>query len=195
MLATRQGMSSKEMERVVAQRVANAIEAIVIYETKTRMARDLMNQVIREEATVGKNVSNKRKWGSDQGRNFDQQQSRRIEMVRAHATRAGNKKAYVGNLTYCNKCKLHHIGPCIVKCGNYKRVGHMKKYYRTSAPATIKRAPIGNQKPVVTYFGCGAQGHFKSKYPRLKNQNHDNQKGEERKTRKNSKVIKDFTDA
>ncbi|GKD87813.1 hypothetical protein Tco_1358967 [Tanacetum coccineum] len=86
MLATRQGMSSKEMERVVAQRVANAIEAIVIYETKTRMARDLMNQVIREEATVGKNVSNKRKWGSDQGRNFDQQQSRRIEMVRAYAT-------------------------------------------------------------------------------------------------------------
>ncbi|GJX60996.1 hypothetical protein Tco_0293896 [Tanacetum coccineum] len=29
------------------------------------MAHDSMNQVIREEATVGKNVSNKRKWGSD----------------------------------------------------------------------------------------------------------------------------------
>ncbi|GJX78552.1 reverse transcriptase domain-containing protein [Tanacetum coccineum] len=141
MSASRQGMSSEEMEQVVAQRVANAIEAIAICE----------------------------KWGSDQGRNFDQQQSRRIEMVRAHATRAGNKKAYVGNLTYCNKCKLHHTGPCIVKCGNCKRVGHMKKYCRTSAPATIKRAPIANQKPVVTCFRCGAERHFKSKCPIVKN--------------------------
>ncbi|GJV50900.1 hypothetical protein Tco_1446641, partial [Tanacetum coccineum] len=33
-----QGMSVEEIERVVAQRVANAIEAIAIYETKTNMA-------------------------------------------------------------------------------------------------------------------------------------------------------------
>ncbi|GJR59327.1 hypothetical protein Tco_1501489 [Tanacetum coccineum] len=147
MPTSRQGISSEEMEQVVAQRVANAIEAIAIYESKIRMAHDLMNQVVREEATVGKNVSNKRKWGSDQGRNFDQQQSKRIEVVKAHATRAGNKKSYAGNLPYCNKCKLHHTGPCAVKCGNCKRVGHMKKYCKTSATATFKRAPIANQKP------------------------------------------------
>ncbi|GJX93644.1 reverse transcriptase domain-containing protein [Tanacetum coccineum] len=35
-----QGMSVEEIERVVAQRVANAIEAIAIYETKTNMARN-----------------------------------------------------------------------------------------------------------------------------------------------------------
>ncbi|GKB35634.1 hypothetical protein Tco_0880576 [Tanacetum coccineum] len=63
------------------------------------------------------------------------------------------------------------------------------------SPVTIKRASIANQKLAVTCLGCGAQGHFKSKYPRLKNQNHDNQKGKEGKTRKNSKVVKDFTDA
>ncbi|GJZ74719.1 hypothetical protein Tco_0639184 [Tanacetum coccineum] len=40
MMATvNQGMSIEEIERVVAQRVANAIEAIAIYETKTNMAR------------------------------------------------------------------------------------------------------------------------------------------------------------
>ncbi|GJZ05640.1 reverse transcriptase domain-containing protein [Tanacetum coccineum] len=54
------------------------------------MAHDSMNQVVREEATVGKNVSNKRKWGSDHSRDYDQQQSKRIEMVRAHATGAEN---------------------------------------------------------------------------------------------------------
>ncbi|GJT45740.1 putative reverse transcriptase domain-containing protein [Tanacetum coccineum] len=34
-----QGMSVEEIERVIAERVANAIEAIAIYETKTNMAR------------------------------------------------------------------------------------------------------------------------------------------------------------
>ncbi|GKB25745.1 putative reverse transcriptase domain-containing protein [Tanacetum coccineum] len=28
-------------------------------------------------------------------------------------------KGYVGSLPYCNKCKLHHAGPCTVRCGNY----------------------------------------------------------------------------
>ncbi|GJW27155.1 hypothetical protein Tco_0040966 [Tanacetum coccineum] len=38
MTTVNQGMSVEEIERVVAQRVANAIEAIAIYETKTNMA-------------------------------------------------------------------------------------------------------------------------------------------------------------
>ncbi|GJT69906.1 reverse transcriptase domain-containing protein [Tanacetum coccineum] len=40
MITVNQGMSVEEIERVVAQRVANAIEAIAIYETKTNMARN-----------------------------------------------------------------------------------------------------------------------------------------------------------
>nr|GFC41077.1 hypothetical protein [Tanacetum cinerariifolium] len=39
MTTVNQGMSVEEIERVVAQRVANAIEAIAIYETKTNLAR------------------------------------------------------------------------------------------------------------------------------------------------------------
>nr|GFC60683.1 hypothetical protein [Tanacetum cinerariifolium] len=37
MTTINQGMSVEEIERVVAQRVANAIEAIAIYETKTKL--------------------------------------------------------------------------------------------------------------------------------------------------------------
>ncbi|GKF81450.1 hypothetical protein Tco_0240052, partial [Tanacetum coccineum] len=121
-----------------------------------------------------KNVSNKRNWGSDHGRDSDQQQSKRIEVVRVHTTGAGNKKAYARNLPYCNKCKWHHIGPCSVKYGKCKRVGQTIKNCRTFAPTTIKRAQVANQKPTVTYFGCGAQRHFKNKCPRLKNQKYDN---------------------
>ncbi|GKB81180.1 hypothetical protein Tco_0948075 [Tanacetum coccineum] len=50
-------------------------------------------------------------------------------------------------------------------------------------------APVANQKHVVTYFRCGAQGNLKSKCPRLKNQNRGNQKGKKGKARKDSDIV------
>ncbi|GKE09960.1 hypothetical protein Tco_1413511, partial [Tanacetum coccineum] len=40
---------------------------------------------------------------------------------------AWRKESVCWTFLYCNKCKLHHTGPCIVKCGNCKRVGHMTR--------------------------------------------------------------------
>ncbi|GJR88587.1 reverse transcriptase domain-containing protein [Tanacetum coccineum] len=65
MTTTNQGMSFAKIEQIVAQRVANAIKAIAIYEEKTRMDCDLMNQVKRQEDKVEENASNKRKWEGD----------------------------------------------------------------------------------------------------------------------------------
>nr|GEV62980.1 putative reverse transcriptase domain-containing protein [Tanacetum cinerariifolium] len=62
MTTVNQGMSVEENEQFVAQRVANAIEAIAIYETKTHMARKLLIQTERQEDKVAKNARNKRKW-------------------------------------------------------------------------------------------------------------------------------------
>ncbi|GKA61076.1 putative reverse transcriptase domain-containing protein, partial [Tanacetum coccineum] len=41
----------------------------------------------------------------------------------AKAYTAGNneKKGYVGSLPYCNKCKLHHAGPCTVRPGHFRK--------------------------------------------------------------------------
>ncbi|GJV54797.1 hypothetical protein Tco_1455802 [Tanacetum coccineum] len=50
-------MSVEEIEQIVAQRVANAIEAIAIYES--------INQTKQQENKVAGNASNKRKWESD----------------------------------------------------------------------------------------------------------------------------------
>nr|GFC04136.1 hypothetical protein [Tanacetum cinerariifolium] len=47
MTTVNQGMSVEEIERVVAQRVESAIEAIAIYETKTNLARKSMSQTER----------------------------------------------------------------------------------------------------------------------------------------------------
>ncbi|GJR69504.1 reverse transcriptase domain-containing protein [Tanacetum coccineum] len=57
-----QGMSVEEIERVIAERVANAIEAIAIYETKTNMARKSISQTEQQECKVAGNANNKRKW-------------------------------------------------------------------------------------------------------------------------------------
>nr|GFC02815.1 hypothetical protein [Tanacetum cinerariifolium] len=49
MTTVNQGMSIEEIERVVAQRVANAIKAIAIYETKTNLALKSMSQTERQK--------------------------------------------------------------------------------------------------------------------------------------------------
>ncbi|GKB82389.1 reverse transcriptase domain-containing protein [Tanacetum coccineum] len=53
MTTVNQGISVEEIKQVVAQRVANAIEAIAIYETKTNMARKSMSQTKRQEYKCG----------------------------------------------------------------------------------------------------------------------------------------------
>ncbi|GKD22304.1 putative reverse transcriptase domain-containing protein [Tanacetum coccineum] len=64
---------------------------------------------------------------------------------------AGNneRKGYVGSLLYCNECRLHHEGPCIVKYGNCKRVGHMARDYTATAAPNTQRAPVGNQSAIT----------------------------------------------
>ncbi|GJU07925.1 hypothetical protein Tco_1124355 [Tanacetum coccineum] len=111
MTTVNQGMSVEEIERVVAQRVANAIKAIAIYETKTNIARKSVIQTKRQEDKVAENASNKRKWeGNHNG--SSSQQNKGHKVPRAHITWPINKKAYAGSLPLCNQCKFHHNGPC-----------------------------------------------------------------------------------
>ncbi|GKA64898.1 hypothetical protein Tco_0764605 [Tanacetum coccineum] len=102
MSATRQGMSSAEIDQIVAQRVTDAIEAIAIYETKIRMTHDPMNQVIRQETTIEKNANNKRKFENQPKDNRVPQQPpfKKPDVERAYTIGANGKKAYAGNLPY-----------------------------------------------------------------------------------------------
>nr|GFB63041.1 hypothetical protein [Tanacetum cinerariifolium] len=159
MTTVNQGMSVEEIEQVIAQRVANAIEAITIYETKTNLARKSISQTKRQEEKVAENASNKRKWESNHNESLSQQ-NKGHKVPRAHTAWPINKKAYARSLSLCNQCKFHHSGPCTVKCKNYKKVGHIIQNCRT--PATAK-----NQR-TRTCYECGNLRHYKSECPIVK---------------------------
>ncbi|GJU26141.1 hypothetical protein Tco_1164762 [Tanacetum coccineum] len=65
----------------------------------------------------------------------------------ARAYTAGNneRKGYAGPLPYCNKCKLHHEGSCIVKCRKCNKVRHITRDCINAVAATAtQRAPVMN---------------------------------------------------
>nr|GFB33544.1 reverse transcriptase domain-containing protein [Tanacetum cinerariifolium] len=153
MTTVNQGMSVEEIEQVVAQRVANAIEAIVIYETKTNLARKSMSQTEQQQEEVAENASNKKKWESNHNGSLSQQ-NKGHKVSRAHTAWPINKTAHAGSLPLYNQCKSYHSGPCTKKCRNYKKVGHIIQNCRT--PATAK-----NQR-TRTCYKCGSLRHYKS---------------------------------
>ncbi|GJZ30248.1 putative reverse transcriptase domain-containing protein [Tanacetum coccineum] len=195
MSASRQGMTSAEINQIVAQRVSDAIEAIAIYETKIRMTHDPMNQIIRQEITVEKNANNKRKFENQPKDNRVPRQPpcKKPGVTRAYTIRANERRAYAGNLPYCNKCKLHHVGPCTVKCNNCKRVGHMTRDCKTSVAAMNQRTHVANPKATITCYECGRLGHFRNECQKLRNQNQVNQIWKE-KARENSMTKKEIKD-
>ncbi|GJW49662.1 putative reverse transcriptase domain-containing protein [Tanacetum coccineum] len=189
MSASRQGMTSAEINQIVAQRVSDAIEAIAIYETKIRMTHDLMNQVIRQETTIEKNANNKRKFENQQKDNRVPQQPpfKKPNVERAYNIGANGKKAYAGNLPYCNKCKWHHVGPCTVKCSKCKRVGHTTRDCKAPIAAMNQRTHVANPKATITCYECGGLGHFKNECQKLRKLNQVNKIRKE-KARENSNI-------
>ncbi|GJV44167.1 reverse transcriptase domain-containing protein [Tanacetum coccineum] len=104
--------------------------------------------------------------------NHHQQQNRRQETVRAYAAAPAGGKIYAGNLPKCNRCNLHHHGPCPQKCQRCQRIGHMEKDCR------VRLQGAGNDfLQNVTCFGCGEKGHFKDKCPKAGNQQNDGARG------------------
>nr|GEV53749.1 hypothetical protein [Tanacetum cinerariifolium] len=114
-------MSLVEIEQIIAQRVTNAIEAIAIYEARTCVTCDSMDQVTRQGAKVVKDVKNKRKLENGYDRKSSQQQSKQQKVEKACAAGPNNKRGYANKLSSCNKCKFHHAGTCPVKCKKYQK--------------------------------------------------------------------------
>nr|GEV65165.1 hypothetical protein [Tanacetum cinerariifolium] len=63
--------------------------------------------------------------------------------------------------------------PCTVRCGKYKRVGHMIRDCTIAVTPNTQRTPVGNQSSIVCYE-CGRPRHFRKDCPKLRNQNRGN---------------------
>ncbi|GJW94728.1 putative reverse transcriptase domain-containing protein [Tanacetum coccineum] len=153
------------------------------------MARALVEQSVQGKA-ARISESNKRKWEDNQrntnnnnhnynnnhnnnqnrnrNNNYPQQQNRRQEPVRAYAAAPAGGKIYAGNLPKCNRCNLHHHGPCPQRCQKCQKMGHLEKDCRFGV-----QGAGNNFLQNVTCFGCGEKGHFKDKCPKAGNQQND----------------------
>ncbi|GJS28767.1 putative reverse transcriptase domain-containing protein [Tanacetum coccineum] len=145
-------------------------ELVLLY---TRM---VLTEEDKVERGYARSTENKRRLDNNTRDNHGQKSVFKRQNVGgqnvARAYTAGNneKKGYVGSLPYCSKCKIHHAGPCTVRCGNCKRVCHITKDCTTTVTPNTQRAPVGNQPSIICYE-CGRSGHFRKDCPKLRNQN------------------------
>ncbi|GJR97785.1 putative reverse transcriptase domain-containing protein [Tanacetum coccineum] len=143
-----------------------------------RLANSLMDQKLKAYAI--RSAENKRKFKSNKRDNraqqppFKRQNVGGSNMARAYTTGGNKGKVYVGPYPLCNKCKLHHVGPCTIKCRSCGKIGHLTRDCKPAVLAIVnQRVPVVNQR-IATCFACGRQGHFKKDCPKPKNQNHGN---------------------
>ncbi|GJY56547.1 putative reverse transcriptase domain-containing protein [Tanacetum coccineum] len=144
-----------------------------------RIANNLMDQKLKGYARSAKNkrrLENNTRDNRGQQPVFKRQNVGGQNVARAYTAGNNEKKGYVGSLPYCSKCKIHHAGPCTVRCGNCKRVGHMTRDCKVTVTPNTQRAPVGNQHGIVCYE-CGRPGHFRKDCPKLRNQNRGNKTG------------------
>ncbi|GKF81872.1 hypothetical protein Tco_0240474, partial [Tanacetum coccineum] len=139
-----------------------------------KFATELMDKKIL--TITERQAENKRKFEDTSRNNQNQQQPfKRNNVAWAYTAGPGEKKPYGGSKPLCPKCNYHHDGPCAPKCANCKRIGQLARDYK-SRPATAnnnQKAQGINQR-VLTFYECGAQSHFKSDCPKLKNRNQGN---------------------
>nr|GEV19006.1 hypothetical protein [Tanacetum cinerariifolium] len=117
-----------------------------IYEAYEMPWKDLMKLMIEvycPRNEIQKNVDQKMKFNNNPRGNRVQQPPFKRQNV-AQAVKVGNskKRGYVGSAPYGNKCRLHHEGPCIVRCTGCKKVGHMARNCRTVVDTQAPRAPV-----------------------------------------------------
>ncbi|GJS80175.1 putative reverse transcriptase domain-containing protein [Tanacetum coccineum] len=126
----------------------------------------------------GRQSDNKRK-ADDSSRNnhgHQQQPFKRQNVARAYNMGTGERKPYGGSLPKCNKCHLHHNGPCTQRCHKCNKIGHFARDCRSTGNTNVANTQKGNGATPKGNgcFECGAPGHFKRDCPKLKNKNGGN---------------------
>ncbi|GJS59059.1 reverse transcriptase domain-containing protein [Tanacetum coccineum] len=110
-------------------------------EEAINIAQRLMDQIIKRDSvqetnnhkrrfkdrrnTNNNNYQNNRN-NNNHNNDYHQQQHKRQEAFKTYAATNG----YTGNLPLCKRCRLHHTGPCSVKCQNIMQISAQKQIIR-----------------------------------------------------------------
>ena len=90
--------------------------------------------------------------------NHHNRQNQKQEAVKVYTTT--DSKEYQGPKPQCNRCKLHHNGPCTTKCMRCQKIGHQAKDCRSPATGS-------NLQPIApACYTCGEIGHFRNRCPK-----------------------------
>nr|GEV62052.1 putative reverse transcriptase domain-containing protein [Tanacetum cinerariifolium] len=128
---------SDEIERYVGGHPKMIRRNVMSYEPKSmqkavEFTNDQMDQKLL--GIVDRQADKKRKFNNTSMNQQNQQPFKRNNNV-ARAYAAGSK-LYGGTKPMCPKCNFHHDGPCLPKCTNCKRTGHIARDYRSRAANT-----------------------------------------------------------
>nr|GEU60665.1 putative reverse transcriptase domain-containing protein [Tanacetum cinerariifolium] len=142
------------------------------------IANQLMDKKLHGYAA--RSTENKRRMESNPRDNrgqqppFKRKNTSGQNVARAYTAGSNERNGYVGFLPYCSKCRLHHEGLCMIRCGNCKKIGHQTRDCRVTVTPNTQGAAVGNQQGIGCYE-CGRPGHFRKDYPKLRSQNRGNQ--------------------
>ncbi|GKC73084.1 hypothetical protein Tco_1118967, partial [Tanacetum coccineum] len=138
------GLPDNIQGNVIAANLARLQDAI-------RIANQLMDKKLQSYAA--RSAKNKRMMESNPRDNhgqqppFKRQNVSRQNVARAYTAGNNERRGYAGPHPLCSKCRYHHVGPCTMKCNNYKRVGHqMRDCTSAAAVPNMQRAPLRNQQ-------------------------------------------------
>ncbi|GJU18273.1 putative reverse transcriptase domain-containing protein [Tanacetum coccineum] len=140
------------------------------------LANDLMDQKLR---TYAERQSDNKRRADDSSRNnhgHQQQPFKRQNVAKVYNMGTGERKPYGGSLPKCNKCHLHHNGPCTQRCHKCNKIGHFARDCRNTGNTNVANTQKGNGATPKGNgcFECGASGHFKRDCPKLKNKDGGN---------------------
>ncbi|GJV54446.1 putative reverse transcriptase domain-containing protein [Tanacetum coccineum] len=152
------------------------------------LANDLMDQKLHTHLTRKGNHENKRR-GVDSSETTMRLPTakpfKRQNVAKVYNMGTGERKPYGGSLPKCNKCHLHHNGPCTQRCHKCNKIGHFARDCRNTGNTNVANTQKGNGATPKGNgcFECGASGHFNDGeggkkflwgFPKLKNKDGGN---------------------
>nr|GEV04975.1 putative reverse transcriptase domain-containing protein [Tanacetum cinerariifolium] len=171
--------NNEKLMKVFIGGLPRSIEGIVTalkpqtLEEAINIAQRLMDQVIKHNSIQGTNdhkqkFEDKRNISSNNNyrnnyqnirnnrtNDFRQQQNRRPETFKSYDATPTENRGYTRNRPLCQRCTLHHTGPCTIRCQVFNKVGHLTKNCRNKGPTTGS-----NLQPVsVNCHAYGEKGH------------------------------------